>query len=64
MVKIEPISISKEIVISSFNTIDYYNLNKDFYQLPDAHPYWEMVYVDRGDVISNYDDIGHSLFEG
>ena len=59
-----PISINKEITISSFNTIDYYNLNKDFYQLPDSHPYWEMVYVDRGDVISNYDGMGHTLVEG
>ena len=64
MVNFEPIIINKEIVISSFNTIDYYNLNKDFYQLPDSHPYWEMVYVDRGDVISNYDGVGHTLFEG
>ena len=64
MKKIVPLKINKEVVISSFNTIDYYNLNKDFYQIPDSHPYWEMVYVDRGDVISNYDGIGHSLSEG
>ena len=59
-----PIAISKDIVISSFNTIDYYNLNKDFYRLPDSHSYWEMVYVDRGDIISNYDGVGHTLSEG
>lgn len=64
MKKLTPLKINKEVVISSFNTIDYYNLNKDFYQIPDSHPYWEMVYVDRGDVISNYDGIGHSLSEG
>lgn len=64
MLKFEPISIEKKIVITSFNSIDYYNLNKEFYQLPDSHSYWEMVYVDRGAVISNYDDIGHSIFEG
>ena len=64
MSNVVPISVNKEIVISSFNTIDYYNLNKDFYQLPDSHPYWEMVYADRGEVISNYDGMGHSLLEG
>ncbi len=62
--KITPLTINKEIAISSFYTIDYYNLNKDFYQLPDSHPYWEMVYVDKGDVISNYNGIGHTLSEG
>lgn len=61
---IQPLEISREVVISSFNTIDYYNLNKDFYQLPDSHPYWEMVYVDRGDVISDYNGIGHTLSAG
>ena len=58
------VKINKEIIISSFNTIDYYNLNKDFYQIPDSHPYWEMVYVDRGDVISNYNGIGHTMHKG
>lgn len=61
---IQPLEISREVVISSFNTIDYYNLNKDFYQIPDSHPYWEMVYVDRGDVISDYNGIGHTLSAG
>lgn len=65
MVKnLTPLNIEKNIVISSFNTIDYYNLNKDFYQIPDSHPYWELVYVDRGNIISNYDGIGHTLSEG
>jgi len=59
-----PLLINKDIVISSFNTIDYYNLKKDFYQLPDSHTYWEMVYVDRGDVISNYGGVGHTLSAG
>ena len=32
-------------------------LNKDFYQIPDSHPYWEMVYVDKGKVlVSNEKD--------
>lgn len=61
---IQPLEISREVVISSFNTIDYYNLNKDFYQIPDSHPYWEMVYVDRGEVISDYNGIGHTLSAG
>lgn len=61
---LNPLIINKELVISSFNTIDYYNLGKDFYQIPDSHPYWEMVYVDRGDVITNYNGIGHTLQEG
>jgi AraC-like DNA-binding protein len=61
---IQPLEISRKVVISSFNTIDYYNLNKDFYQIPDSHPYWEMVYVDRGTVISDYNGIGHTLSEG
>lgn len=61
---INHLKINKQIAISSFLTIDYYNLGKDFYQLPDSHSYWEMVYVDRGDVISNYNGIGHTLQEG
>lgn len=64
MEEIKPLVITKDIVISSFNTIDYYNLNKDFYQIPKAHPYWEMVYVDKGEVISVYDGVGHTLVEG
>lgn len=56
--------IDRQIVISHFPTIDYYRLDKDFYQYPDSHPYWEMVYVDQGDIISNYNGIGHTLQEG
>jgi len=59
-----PLKVEKNIVVSSFNTIDYYNLHKDFYQIPDSHPYWELVYVDSGAIISNYDGIGHTLSEG
>ncbi len=59
-----PLFIARDIVISSFNTIDYYNLNKDFYQIPKSHTYWEMVYVDKGEVISVYDGVGHTLMEG
>lgn len=58
------VEIDRQIVISHFNTIDYYRLDKDFYQYPDSHPYWEMVYVDNGDIISNYNGIGHTLQEG
>lgn len=63
MTNFDPVIVDKEIVIKSFNAVDYYGINKDFHQINNCKPYWEMVYVDRGDVTSVYDGREHVISE-
>ena len=42
--------IKKEINISGFNSIYYFEFGKDFTHTPEKHDSWEMVYVDKGQV--------------
>lgn len=42
--------IKREIVIDGFNSIYYFEFGKDFSHPPEKHDFWELVYVDSGEI--------------
>lgn len=56
--------IKDEIRIQGFCSIYYFEHGKKFYHAPEQHNTWEMVYVDRGQIIAVTDGIGCTLEEG
>ncbi len=53
-----------EIDIKGFNSIYYFEFGKDFSHTPEKHDFWEMVYVDGGNIIAITDGIGTQLGQG
>ena len=53
-----------EIEIEGFNSIYYFEFGKNFSHLPEKHSFWELVYVDSGDVTAITDGLGRSLSQG
>ena len=53
-----------EIFIENFNNIYYFEFSKDFFHEPESHNYWEMVYVDNGNVNAIANDVVYSLSQG
>lgn len=56
--------IKKEIEIKGFNSIYYFEFGKDFSHPPERHNFWEMVYVDSGEINAVTDGIGRTLCQG
>lgn len=56
--------IKHEITIDGFNSIYYFEFGKDFSHPPEMHDFWEMVYVDAGEVISVTNGLGRALSQG
>ncbi len=50
MFELQP--IKSEIEILGFNSICYFEFGKDFTHAPEKHDFWEMVYVDIGNVVA------------
>ena len=57
-------TVEKEIEILGFNCIYYFELGKDFSHPPEKHDFWEMVYVDSGQINAVTDGIGRTVKEG
>lgn len=58
------ISIKEEIKITGFTSVYYFEHGKNFYHAPEQHKQWEIVYVDRGEIIAITDGIGSTLSAG
>ena len=56
--------IKKEIEIEGFNSIYYFEFGKDFSHPPERHNFWELVYVDSGEINAVTDGIGRTLTQG
>ena len=56
--------IQREIVLEGFNSIYYFEFGKDFSHPPEKHDFWEMVYVDMGDINAVTDGLGRTLTQG
>ena len=56
--------IKREITIDGFNSIYYFEFGKNFTHTPEKHDFWEMVYVDGGEVIAVTDRLGRTLSQG
>ena len=57
-------TIKRDITIDGFNSIYYFEFGKDFSHAPEKHDFWEMVYVDGGEVIAVTDGLGRTLSQG
>lgn len=62
--KFEMVKIKNDIEILGFNSIYYFELDKNFYHTPERHDFWEMVYVDSGKLNAIVDGIGCVLNQG
>ena len=56
--------VKHEIEIEGFNSIYYFEFGKDFSHTPEKHDFWEMVYVDDGEIIAVTNGIGYALKQG
>ncbi len=56
--------ISREIKIEGFNSIYSFDFGKDFSHPPERHDFWEMVYIDSGEINAVTDGIGRRLAQG
>lgn len=56
--------IKREIEIDGFHTIYYFEFGKDFSHPPEKHNFWEMVYVDGGEIIAVTNGLGCPLSQG
>ncbi len=56
--------IKYEIEIEGFNSIYYFEFGKEFSHTPEKHDFWEMVYVDGGEIIAITNGIGCTLKQG
>lgn len=56
--------VKKEIEITAFKSVYYFEHGKEFYHRPEQHNFWELVFVDKGEIIAITDGIGRTLTEG
>ncbi len=56
--------VRREIVIDGFNSIYYFEFDKNFTHLPEKHDFWELVYVDSGEITAVTDGLGQTLTQG
>lgn len=56
--------IKREIELEGFNSIYYFEFGKDFSHPPEKHDFWEMVYVDSGEINAITDGLGRCLHQG
>ena len=52
--------VRKEIEITAFKSVYYFEHGTEFYHEPEQHNFWEIVYVDKGEIIAITDGIGIS----
>ena len=56
--------VAREIEIEGFHSIYYFEFGKDFSHPPEKHGFWEMVYVDSGEISAVTDGLGRTLCQG
>lgn len=57
-------AIKREIEIEGFNSIYYFEFNKDFTHTPERHDFWEMTYVDSGAINAVTEGLGRTVSQG
>lgn len=56
--------ILNKFEISGFNSICYFEFGKNFTHTPEKHNFWEMVYVDSGNIVAITDGNSSTLSQG
>jgi len=57
-------AVRRDLYISSLVTVHYFEYDKNYRFSGEAHPFWELVYVDKGEVDATSDDRTHHLTQG
>ena len=56
--------IRNEFTVTGFYSIYYFEFTKDFTHVPESHDFWELVYVDNGEIIAVTDGVSIPLTQG
>lgn len=64
MTEYTPTILNKEIVIKNIVTVHYFEYAKDYVFSGERHNFWEILYVDKGEVEVMADDVGYRLRQG
>lgn len=56
--------VTREFEIEGFNSIYYFEFGKDFTHPPEKHDFWELVYIDRGEINAVTNGLGRRLCQG
>lgn len=56
--------IKREIEIEGFNSIYYFEFGKDFTHPPERHDFWEMTYIDSGEIDAITEGHGRTISQG
>ena len=56
--------ISREIVIDGFNSIYYFEFGKEFSHPIEKHEFWELTYVDSGEMYAITEGVGYMMTQG
>ncbi len=56
--------LKRDIIIDALVTVHYFEYNKTYHFDGESHPFWEMLYVDKGAVNVTGDGITHRLQQG
>ena len=56
--------IKREIEIEGFNSIYYFEFDKDFFYLPEKYDFWVMTYCDAGKIIAIADGNAQTVEQG
>ena len=62
MFELQP--IQQDIQLLGFHSIDYFEFGKNFSHTPEKHNFWEMVYSDKGSIISVANGVGYTMHQG
>ena len=57
-------AVRRDLHISSLVTVHYFEYAKDYRFVGEMHPFWELVYVDKGEVDAVSGDVIHHLTQG
>lgn len=64
MMEFEIKRIKREIEIEGFNSIYYFEFGKDFTHPPERHDFWEMTYIDSGEIDAITEGHGRTISQG
>ena len=56
--------LKEEIIIKKIVTIHYFEYAKDYVFTGESHNFWELVYVDKGEIEVMADTVGYKLKQG
>ena len=62
--KITPTVLTQNIVIDELYSVHYFEFSKNYYFAGESHPFWEFVYVDKGEIDICMGDEHHRLKQG